>query len=289
MAGSASLEESHVPQDVATLLLWKYGTANELSSSCLYVSKKIPSCRLLAPSLSKVICVHDSEESNIYLVWTGCADDSELRCFQLVTNPNSRPEIQAVSLENCSLETNFNSPIMALATLSCKEEKRDQAGRNKTKILLSVGCQDGTVRIFDLSCRISNGNGRDGIINFDHSCCHTTIVDGPIMSIAHHVTNQGEQAFLIGSMCGYVCQLKQNNESGEWEAPTMVVKDFLWDARYNADDPVLAVCGWEGKNRVILGTYSGMVQVYVEIQEMCGEATKGQDKKHRKHEYMMEW
>ena len=61
-------------------------------------------------------------------------------------------------------------------------------------------------------------------------------------------------------MCGYVCQLCFN---GEWEEPSMVVEDFLWDARYEADDAVLAVHYW--KDRVVLGTYSGLMQVHVPI------------------------
>jgi hypothetical protein len=66
-------------------------------------------------------------------------------------------------------------------------------------------------------------------------------------------------------MCGYVCELVFTNDV--WGAPIMVGKDCLWDARYEAHDAVLAV-HYCCMDRVVLGTYSGLVQVHVPVGTM---------------------
>jgi hypothetical protein len=262
-------------------LIWNNG-----GTSC--GSASLP-CRLLSPTFSKM-------SDGSYLVWTGCADDSELRCFQLI----NKTYVRSVSLK--ALDT-FTSPIMSVeATCENDGETNDENGRTT----LALGCQDGTVRLLTFSCRIVE----DQEVELSDIHSHTVIVDGPILSL--HLA--GDRV-LVGSMCGYVCQLQlqrrgesisstssmssgENNhmEHPQWEEPQMVVKDFLLDARYGAEDPVLAVHYW--KNRVILGTYSGLVQVYVTTTSTaptsvdCGNDTVviNNDKKNEhKATYAVEW
>lgn len=182
-------------------------------------------CRLLAPTFSKV-------DENEYILWVGSADDSELRCFHIVNR-----EIRDVKVDTLEAVT---SPIM---TIDCCSDNDQHS--------IAVGCQDGTVCIMPFACRRV-----DDRITLEILRTHSDVVDGPIMSL--HLT---KTRALVGSMCGYVCQFVFTNDV--WGEPSMVVKDCLWDARYEANDTVLAVHYW--MDRVVLGTYSGLLQVHVPV------------------------
>ncbi|KAI2505900.1 hypothetical protein MHU86_8499 [Fragilaria crotonensis] len=182
-------------------------------------------CRLLAPTFSKV-----GDDHNI--LWAGSADDSELRCFQIYNQ-----EIQSVKVPK--LEA-VMSPIMSI---DCYDDEKQHS--------LALGCQDGTVCIMSFSCQ-----WKEDQISLETLTTHNVIVDGPIMSL--HLT---KTRLLLGSMCGYVCQLLYTGDV--WEEPSMVVEQFLWDSRYEADDAVLAVEYW--MDRIVLGTYSGLVQIHVPV------------------------
>ena len=182
-------------------------------------------CRLLAPTFSKV-----GDEK--YILWAGSADDSELRCFHIF-----QKEIRSIAVEKLEAVT---SPIMSI---DCFDDQDHHS--------LAIGCQDGTLCIMSFSCQMTGDQ-----ICLETLTTHSVIVDGPIMSL--HLT---KTRVLLGSMCGYVCQLLFTGDV--WEEPRMVVETFLWDSRYEADDAVLAVAHWMG--RVVLGTYSGLVQVHVPV------------------------
>ena len=202
----------------ASVMVWKD------VDTCSKVS--LP-CRLLAPTFSKVGDRH-------YILWAGSADDSELRCFQIINQ-----EVQSVKVKKLDGVT---SPIMSID--SHDDEKQHS---------LALGCQDGTVCIMSFSCKWTGDQ-----ICLETLTTHSVIVDGPIMSL--HLTNS---RLLLGSMCGYVCQLLFTGDV--WEEPSMVVEEFLWDSRYEADDPVLAVEYW--MDRIVLGTYSGLVQIHVPVDK----------------------
>ena len=192
------------------------------ATSCCTIS--IP-CRLLAPTLSKV-------RDQKYILWAGSADDSELRCYHIVNQ-----EIRSIAVEKSEAVT---SPIMSIDC--CDDEDYHS---------LAIGCQDGTVCIMSFSFTTTGDQ-----ISLETRTTHSVIVDGPIMSL--HLT---KTRVLLGSMCGYACQLSCTNDV--WDEPRMVVDQFLWDSRYEADDAVLAVEYW--MDRVVLGTYSGLVQVHVPV------------------------
>jgi hypothetical protein len=68
----------------------------------------------------------------------------------------------------------------------------------------------------------------------------------------------------VGSLCGYVCQLKYNHDtidtsSPTWEGPYMVVQD-LWNSWLDEEDSVLAVNAHE--NFVAVGTQAGRCILY---------------------------
>ena len=159
-----------------THVIWNNG-----GTSC--GSASLP-CRLLSPTFSKM-------SDSGYLVWTGCADDSELWCFQLI----NKTKVRLVSLKCLDA---FTSPIMSVEA-TCENES-DENGRTT----LALGCQDGTVRLLTCSCRIVE----DQAVELYDIHSHTVIVDGPILSL--HLAND---RVLVGSMCGYVCQLQRRGES----------------------------------------------------------------------------
>jgi hypothetical protein len=216
----------------SSLIVWKSGEAPSVSFS-------VP-CRLLCPTLSRTSTKGD------YLLWIGSADDYELRCFRIANGGSNTNQIQQVDLPE-PME-GFTSPVMALASYM---SPIDQQGSKSPDTLLAVGCQDGTVRLMRVSCRLKLPLN----ISLELFDSYTVIIDGPIMSL-----HFSEQRLLVGSMCGYVCQITRNKKDGSWNDPSLVVTEFLWDERHDADDAVLAVTSWKD-NRVILGTYAGLIQI----------------------------
>jgi hypothetical protein len=190
------------------------------------VQEKSLSHRLLAPTFSQVA-------DDQFLLWAGSADDSDLRCFRYDSSGIQRIRIQ--NYEKSQRVT--TSPILCIAACDASD--------SHTVSRLALGCQDGTVQIVTFTWN-------DNILSVDD--LYKVNVDGPILSLC--LTSS---RLLVGSMCGYVCQLVLT--LNVWGEPSMVVSD-LWDERYQADDAVLAVQEWM-EDRIVVGTYSGRVECHV--------------------------
>lgn len=180
-------------------------------------------------------CLITHKEEGQLLAWVGSADDSKLRCFVVDHNQALRP----VELDVSAFS--FDSPIMVMDSLT-----------QENACLLAVGCQDGTVRVVTFDYKRTGDS-----LSFSHLESHTVIVDGPIMALNMSHQN-GKTKLLVGSMCGFVCQLQQGEAN--WEGPSMVAEGLC-----ASEDAVLAVHIFD--NMVAFGTHSGRVYVCEQRQD----------------------
>ena len=119
--------------------------------------------------------------------------------------------------------------------------------------MLGMACQDGTLQL--------RSWGKEGFTLPQHVSRHEVMVDGPILPLQFYTNStDGSLRLLVGSLCGYVCQIKYNKSKSEWQDPTMVV-DNVQDERIDAeDDSVETVHGFE--HFVAVGTHFGRLLLY---------------------------
>jgi len=193
-------------------------------------------------------------------IWLGSSDHNKLQFWQ-PDQPGDRETHFVGSLRSVELQDEafqFDSPVMAL---DCVPNETDEG------YWLAVGCQDGTIRIIALG--LVAGESQTLLPS---SVSETTvIVDGPIVCITlqRREIKHGGPRVLVGSLCGYVCEMILSNprtqtSADEWEGPKMVAEGF-WNARLHAEDSVLAVCAPAHNTqdgRVAIGTHAGRCKVY---------------------------
>ena len=193
---------------------------------------------------------HDSVPSSCRMVlWTGSADDCELRCYHLSDDDTS---IESVHVSGATML----SPVMVLSVA------------NDANGMLAVGCRDGTVQVLSLRMEHKDG-GTESLSQFriNATCVKSVIVDGPIIGLHLNVYsrrsrwNDRQASLLVGSMCGYACQLIVDN-NGLWKDPVMVTED-LESQQHHSDDAVMAVCSLDS-GYIALGMFSGEVRVVME-------------------------
>ena len=187
-------------------------------------------------------------------IWVGSAEDSQLRLYVPQTEGGGDRVLQLCPLP----EEHFtvDSPIMAL-DFSSTPNNNDG---DDTIHTLAIACQDGTIHLMSWK-----GDGFDDLNSF------TMIVDGPLVCLR---LEQQEHSLhvVIGSLCGYVCQLVKR-ENKTWEGPFMVVQGF-WNEAVEAEDSVLAVhstCGGglDNDNEYIaIGTHSGRCLLYCRRKQL---------------------
>ena len=208
-------------------------------------------------------------------IWLGSADDATLRLY--APSSNDPQSLTSVVLP----EEHFavDSPVMAIDFCSVRWPNRDEKGwrGNDNAVLpttthtLAIACQDGTIQLITWSDPIksdgtptptSDATASDlfGVIS-----SKKVIVDGPLVCLKLDYNESTSLRVIVGSLCGYVCQLIYNNDNrgipsdSFWEGPYMVVQD-LFNSSINIEESVLTVDAWD--NYVAVGTQLGRCLLY---------------------------
>jgi hypothetical protein len=174
-------------------------------------------------------------------VWVGSAEDAQLRFYV----PQQDDDRMLHPLPLPEEHFTVDSPVMAL------DFSTTQKDDDKPMNTLAVACQNGTIHIL-------SWKGDD----FDDLNSFKVIVDGPLLSLQLQQPQQHPLHVVIGSLCGYVCQLVRK-ERQIWEAPSMVVQGF-WNEALEAEDSVLAVHVWDDDDDkyIAIGTHAGRCLLY---------------------------
>ncbi len=234
-----STEQAHDNNDDDTTIAWLVLRSKEEIAPTFTAPL---SFRPLSPVLTSPMN-HYSEDETRVVAWVGSADDSELRCF-IPTQDDNVALFKQVTLEDKDAFS-FDSPVMVMDSLEGKNQQH----------WIAVGCQDGTVRI--ISFRFTRTGDS---LHFSKLEAHTVLVDGPI--IALHLSQEkgnGTIHLLVGSMCGFACGLKKE-QNQEFKGPWMVVEG-LWNSSLDSEDAILAVNKLPN-NMVAVGTHAGVCHVY---------------------------
>lgn len=228
-----------------------------------------------------------------YGVWVGSADDTRLRLYHWViksdkdndeqNNNNNNQKSTLVPVENLPSEHfSVNAPVMAIdyhqQVTSALKESNDDNDDDVTAMTtaltthtLALACQDGTIKLITWE-EDQNHDGdsggddtyNDNVFQFQHIQHFKIIIDGPLvcLRLEHSNNNDKEEGLLrvvVGSLCGYVCQLSYDWERREWDGPWMIVQGF-WNTSTSYEDGVLAVDVSE--NYVAVGTHAGRCLLY---------------------------
>ena len=169
-------------------------------------------------------------------IFVGSADDSQLRLYE----PNLLDGRLIARTDLPEEDFQMDTPVMGM----------DYHSNGETHILAVVG-QDGTIQI-------TTWSGNDEQL-FASISSQRFIVDGPLVSLQFQEHPEGGLGLVVGSLCGYVCRLKREAPTGEWQDPQMVVQG-LWNDQLQAEDSVLAVHPFG--DCIALGTLSGRCLIY---------------------------
>lgn len=218
-------------------------------------------------------------------VWLASSDHNQLQFWQPdPDHPNSLVQRQLESLgeddfhfgtddpaEPSSSAWMMDSPVMAL---DCTTQLSPASSSSSLccRCLLVAACQDGTIRLIRFHV--------DKEHRFVNLVAHTVIVDGPIVCLniqkkpaaqMLEPTDKNKLIYgydgeednhcdhvVVGSLCGYVCELYLTDNKTGMEGPFMVASDF-WRSQ-DLEDSVLAVHALN--DRVALGTQSGRCFIY---------------------------
>ena len=99
---------------------------------------------------------------------------------------------------------------------------------------LTGACQDGTIQLLTWK---ENPSKEKGGIDFPDLSSFKVIVDGPLVTLQLQ-SYPNYLRVVIGSLCGYVCQLVRPTtslNSTSWEGPSMIVEGF-WNEALESDD-----------------------------------------------------
>ncbi|VEU38734.1 unnamed protein product [Pseudo-nitzschia multistriata] len=206
-------------------------------------------------------------------IWLGSADDATLRLYV----PSSNDPRALVSVALPQEHFSVDSPVMALDFRSVSWEGHSDTRKSKTENLalpepapltthtLAVACQDGTIRLITWRDR-SMGDGTiksNYYGHFGEIWSQKVIVDGPLVCIKLDYNHFASFRVIVGSLCGYVCQLTYDNRcsgsESSWEGPFMIVQD-LFNSSINTEESVLAVDVFD--NYVVIGTQLGRCLLY---------------------------
>ena len=198
----------------------------------------------------------------------------------------------------------FRSPITVVNT-SITVRKSDLASIHT----LSVGCQDGSIRIITYALANENGNEQEQEEREDKHCENNQlkdmhqrfeilnisnfVIDGPVsaLSYSRNESIENEEVRLVlfaGSVCGFACWFYQipNCDDYEFQGAYPLI-DGLWDNRLRDDDAVLSIRefqygGVEGGSIVAIGLYSGRLLLF----ERRTEGRSEDDNEDTKNPYM---
>jgi len=168
-------------------------------------------------------------------IWVGSADDAMLRLYA----PSGHDPRSLIPVLLPEEHFFIRSPVMGLDFLS-------HDGRHT----LAVACQDGTIQLITWSDADKSAITKS---IFGDLQSQKVIVDGPLVCLKLDCN----QRVMVGSLCGFVCQLNWDDNSKLWEGPHMVVQDLLQNTM---EESVLAVDVW--KNYVAIGTHAGRCLLY---------------------------
>ena len=210
----------------------------------------------------------DIEDNKITGIWVGSADDASLR-FYIPSPDNPRLLISAVLPDE---HFSVDSPILALDFCSVKWP---DSSSNKVPPIpthtLAIACQDGTVQLITWK-EPNTGTGDNTSTKnsnkyqlFGELTSQKVIVDGPLICLKLVQNQIAPLRVIIGSLCGYVCQLscddtiRENSTDLFWEGPHMIVQD-LYNSNIQTEESVLAIDAWD--NYVVAGTHLGRCLLY---------------------------
>ena len=167
--------------------------------------------------------------------------------------------------------------------------------------MLSVGCQDGSIRIIsyrtstspkevvenrgenDLDSDALDSSDRSQQLSFDVINISQFVIDGPISALSYsfHGRDHGETEKLTlfaGSLCGFACYFTQTEASNglQFDGAYPLI-DGLWDARLSDEDGVLSICefqygGVDGGRIVALGMHSGRLLLFANVKSQSLES-----------------
>jgi hypothetical protein len=177
--------------------------------------------RPLAPTLCQL-------NNDVVGVWLASADHNQLQLWRQQDDELVRCELDALD----GVAWLVASPVMALDWMFDNESS-----------ILAVACQDGTIRLIIYEY---NDERLTVLSTVD------VIVDGPIVCVCLQLKEDRIHA-VVGSLCGYVCELYFNKITSKLEGPFMVAAAY-------GEDSVLAVHALD--QRVVVGTHSGRCTVY---------------------------
>ena len=174
---------------------------------------------------------------------------------------------------------------------------------------MSVGCQDGSIRIITYALANENGNEQEQEEREDKHCENNQlkdmhqrfeilnisnfVIDGPVsaLSYSRNESIENEEVRLVlfaGSVCGFACWFYQipNCDDYEFQGAYPLI-DGLWDNRLRDDDAVLSIRefqygGVEGGSIVAIGLYSGRLLLF----ERRTEGRSEDDNEDTKNPYM---
>lgn len=190
-------------------------------------------------------------------VWVGSADDAVLRFY--VPSGTDPRWLQPIVLPEEHFS--FDAPVLGLDFHSVRWTDAVGTdgggggpagdGRDVVMHTLAAVCQDGAIQLVSWT-----GKG----LAFDNLSSTKVIVDGPLVCI--RLNFYSETSLLravVGSLCGYVCQLTYDRGASAWCGPFMIAEG-LHNPGIDAEDSVLAVDVWE--NYVAVGTQAGRCLLY---------------------------
>jgi hypothetical protein len=214
-------------------------------------------------------------------VWVASADDCHLRLMvpsqTCDISPDSSNERTIVPVELQDPAFSFLTPVMAISHTSVATNVHIPT------FCLAVACQDGTIRLVTYQLQ-RHENESLTLANVQHK---QVIVDGPIVCIHARAASDKDGPLIhiaIGSLCGYAAELHVRLDTMELHGPNMIA-DSLWNARWNAEDSVLAVYATE--TTVVLGTQAGRCLLYQ--QQTDASAPKDADNVDDNKSYQLRW
>jgi hypothetical protein len=258
---------------------------NRHSSSTLLDFRPLCPCVARWSGSNRSIDNDESPSNNntneIVGVWLGSADDAILRFYV----PSSTDPSSLVSIALPEEHFSVDSPVMALDFCTvhwqdtndnnndCTNDCNNKENNNNENIgsipvtvatttttttmhTLAVACQDGTIQL--ITFRSQHDSNNNDIIFVDVTS-ERIIVDGPLSSLKLDKHRYTPLRVIVGSLCGYVCQLTYDNNIKSWEGPFMVVQD-LWNPMINTEESVLVVDIWN--NYIAIGTQLGRCLLY---------------------------
>mmetsp|Transcript_11265 Transcript_11265/g.22267 ORF Transcript_11265/g.22267 Transcript_11265/m.22267 type:complete len:630 (+) Transcript_11265:334-2223(+) len=216
---------------------------------------------------------NDCNDDGFVGIWLGSADDATLRLYV----PSSDDPRSLVSVTLPEEHFSVESPVMALDFCSVRWQHHNEMDKaNKENLVapktppitthtLAVACQDGTIQLITWRehSKGNDANNTKSYSMFRDISSQKVIVDGPLVCLKLIYNRLASFRVIVGSLCGYVCQLTYDNRDGcgnsSWEGPFMIVQD-LFNSSLNIEESVLAVDMLD--NYVAIGTQLGRCLLY---------------------------